>query len=330
MPNWSLVSYHLSHDPTPSDSTHDDSTRDDSPRDIRVGVLELDGTVLALDAFAGRTLLEVIDDWQGIADDLRGLDTASLPIVADAKLVAPLAYPRKIICAGANYYAHLAEMGVPRPDPVGAPYFFLKPPTTTVIGPTDAIRLPDRDGRRIDWEAELGVIIGRTARNIGPEHVADHIAGYVVLNDITSRDLLARTDAVAPPFGFDWTSAKGDDTFCPMGPGITPVWFVPDPQDVHIRLSVNGVVKQDSSTADMINPVFQVVSVASRLMTLEPGDVIATGCPAGVGAPRGDFLQPGDEVVVEIEGLGSLRNPVVDARNAHTSPAVSAALGRTA
>jgi 2-keto-4-pentenoate hydratase/2-oxohepta-3-ene-1,7-dioic acid hydratase in catechol pathway len=115
-----------------------------------------------------------------------------------------------------------------------------------------------------------------------------------------------------------------------MGPGITPVWFVPDPQDVHIRLSVNGVVKQDSSTADMINPVFQVVSVASRLMTLEPGDVIATGCPAGVGAPRGDFLQPGDEVVVEIEGLGSLRNPVVDARNAHTSPAVSAALGRTA
>jgi len=100
MPNWSLVSYHLSHDPTPSDSTHGDSTRDDSPRDIRVGVLELDGTVLALDAFAGRTLLEVIDDWQGIADDLRGLDTASLPIVADAKLVAPLAYPRKIICAG--------------------------------------------------------------------------------------------------------------------------------------------------------------------------------------------------------------------------------------
>ena len=244
--------------------------------------------------------------------------------------MAPLAYPRKIICAGANYYAHLAEMGVPRPDPVGAPYFFLKPPTTTVIGPTDAIRLPDRDGRRIDWEAELGVIIGRTARNIGPEHVADHIAGYVVLNDVTSRDLLARTDAVAPPFGFDWTSAKGDDTFCPMGPGITPAWFVPDPQDVHIRLSVNGVVKQDSSTADMINPVFQVVSVASRLMTLEPGDVIATGCPAGVGAPRGDFLQPGDEVVVEIEGLGSLRNPVVDGRTAHTSPAVSAALGRTA
>ena len=283
-----------------------------------------------LDAFAGRTLLDVIDDWQGVADDLRGLDPTALPVVQGATLVAPLAYPRKIICAGANYYAHLAEMGVSRPDPVGAPYFFLKPPTTTVIGPADAIRLPDRHGRRIDWEAELGVVIGTTARNIDAGRVADHIAGYVVLNDVTSRDLLVRTDAVSPPFGFDWTSAKGDDTFCPMGPGITPVWFVPDPQDVHIRLSVNGVVKQDSSTADMINPVYQVVSAASRMMTLEPGDVIATGCPAGVGAPRGDFLQPGDEVVVEIEGLGSLRNPVVDGRTAHTSPAVSAALGRTA
>src|SRR6476469_3299713 len=330
MPNWSLVSYHLPNDSPRHDSPHHDSPRDDSPRDVRVGVLQLDGTVRALDGFTGRTLLEVIDDWQATADELRGLDIATLPVVANATLAAPLAYPRKIICAGANYYAHLAEMGVPRPDPVGAPYFFLKPPTTTVIGPTDAIRLPDRDGRRIDWEAELGVIIGRTARNIGPEHVADHIAGYVVLNDITSRDLLARTDAVAPPFGFDWTSAKGDDTFCPMGPGITPAWFVPDPQNVRIRLSVNGVIKQDSSTADMINPVYQVVSAASRLMTLEPGDVIATGCPAGVGAPRGDFLQPGDEVVVEIEGLGSLRNPVVEGRTAHSSPAVSAALGRTA
>ena len=330
MPNWSLVSYHLPNDSPRHDSPHHDSPHDDSPRDVRVGVLQLDGTVRALDGFTGRTLLEVIDDWQATADELRGLDIATLPVVANARLEAPLAYPRKIICAGANYYAHLAEMGVPRPDPVGAPYFFLKPPTTTVIGPADAIRLPDRDGRRIDWEAELGVIIGSTARHIGPDQAADHIAGYVVLNDVTSRDLLARDDAVAPPFGFDWTSAKGDDTFCPMGPGITPAWFVPDPQNVHIRLSVNGVVKQDSSTADMINSVYQVVSAASRLMTLEPGDVIATGCPAGVGAPRGDFLQPGDEVVVEIEGLGSLRNPVVDGRTAHTSSAVSAALGRTA
>jgi len=121
MPNWSLVSYHLPNDSPRHDSPHHDSPHDDSPRDVRVGVLQLDGTVRALDGFTGRTLLEVIDDWQATADELRGLDIATLPVVANATLAAPLAYPRKIICAGANYYAHLAEMGVPRPDPVGAP-----------------------------------------------------------------------------------------------------------------------------------------------------------------------------------------------------------------
>ncbi len=315
MTNWSLVSYHLNDEPSD---------------DVHIGVMELDGTVRALDRFAGRTLLNVIDNWQSIASDLHHLDLSTLPVIPTATLAAPLRYPRKVICAGANYYAHLAEMGVPRPDPVGAPYLFLKPPTTTIIGPHDDIVLPDREGRRIDWEAELGVIIGRTARNIGVDQVPDHIAGYVVLNDVTSRDLLVRTDAVGPPFGFDWTASKGGDTFCPMGPGITPAWFVPDPQDIRIQLSVNGVIKQDSSTADMISSVYQVVSAASRLMTLEPGDVIATGCPAGVGAPRGDFLQPGDEVVVTIEGLGSLRNPVSDGRNAQSSLAGSATLERTA
>ena len=111
-------------------------------------------------------------------------------------------------------------------------------------------------------------------------------------------------------FGFDWTSAKAEDTFCPTGPGVTPAWFVDDPQDLRITLSVNGVVKQDSSTADMMNSAFAVVAAASRIMTLEPGDIVATGSPAGVGAPRGEFLQPGDDVVIEIEELGRLRNPV--------------------
>jgi 2-keto-4-pentenoate hydratase/2-oxohepta-3-ene-1,7-dioic acid hydratase in catechol pathway len=203
-------------------------------------------------------------------------------------------------------------MDVARPDPVGAPYFFLKPPTTTVIGPHDTIVLPDRPGRRIDWEAELGVVIGRRAHDLDESGVAACVAGYTVVNDVSARDRLSRKDAVAPPFGFDWTSAKGEDTFCPTGPGVTPAWFVDDPQDLRITLSVNGVVKQDSSTADMTNSAFAVVAAASRIMTLEPGDIVATGCPAGVGAPRGEFLQPGDEVVVEIGDLGQLRNPVSD------------------
>jgi 2-keto-4-pentenoate hydratase/2-oxohepta-3-ene-1,7-dioic acid hydratase in catechol pathway len=315
MSNWSLVSYRLTN---PASST------------VHVGVLELDGTVRALDAFTGRSLMELVTDWSHVADDLRQLDPATLPAVPNATLVAPLRYPRKVICAGANYYSHLAEMGVPRPDPVGAPYFFLKAPTTTVIGPGDPIVLPDREGRRIDWEAELGVVIGRTARNLEPSGVADHIAGYVVVNDVTSRDLLARTDAVAPPFGFDWTAAKGDDTFCPIGPGLTPAWFVPDPQNLRIWLSVNGVVKQDARTDDMINGVYEVVAAASRLMTLEPGDVVATGCPAGVGAPRGDFLQPGDQVEVGIDGLGTLHNPVIEGRAASSSQPRVTGLQRSA
>jgi len=294
---WSLVTYR----------------RDDDPGGgCAVGLRESDGTVRALPRFAGRSLLDLLEDWPAVVGELRTVDVGALPLLGPVSLEAPIRFPRKVVCAGANYFAHLAEMGVERPDPVGAPYFFLKPPTTTVIGPEDTIVLPDRAGRRIDWEAELGLVIGRRAHDLDVSEVADHLAGYTVVNDVSARDRLGRADAVAPPFGFDWTSAKGEDTFCPTGPGVTPAFFVRDPQDLRITLSVNGVVKQDSSTADMMNSAFAVVAAASRIMTLEPGDIVATGSPAGVGAPRGDFLQPGDEVEVEISGLGRLRNPVVD------------------
>lgn len=275
-----------------------------------VGLREADGTVRALPQFAGRSLVDLLERWSTVAAELRTVDVARLPSAGDVRLDAPIRFPRKVVCAGANYFAHLAEMNVPRPDPVGAPYFFLKPPTTTIIGPGDPIVLPDRPDRRIDWEAELGVVIGRRARDLDERDVRAHVAGYTIVNDVSARERLGRTDAVAPPFGFDWTSAKAEDTFCPTGPGVTPAWFVDDPQDLRITLSVNGVVKQDSSTADMMNSAFAVVAAASRIMTLEPGDIVATGSPAGVGAPRGEFLQPGDDVVIEIEGLGRLHNPV--------------------
>ncbi len=275
-----------------------------------VGLREPDGTVRALPQYTGRSLVDLLERWSTTADELRAIDVADLPRAGDVRLEAPIRFPRKVVCAGANYFAHLAEMNVPRPDPVGAPYFFLKPPTTTVIGPDDPIVLPDRPDRRIDWEAELGVVIGRRGRDLDERDVRAHIAGYTIVNDVSARERLGRSDAVAPPFGFDWTSAKAEDTFCPTGPGVTPAWFVDDPQDLQITLSVNGVVKQDSSTADMMNSAFAVVAAASRIMTLEPGDIVATGSPAGVGAPRGEFLQPGDDVVIEIGELGRLRNPV--------------------
>ena len=302
---WSLVTYRSGSD---SDAVE------------AVGLREADGTVLALPQFAGRTLLELLQDWPTVSGQVRTIEVADLPPADAVRLLAPIRFPHKVVCAGANYFAHLAEMKVDRPDPVGAPYFFLKPPTTTVIGPDDPIVLPDRPGRRIDWEAELGVVIGRRARDLDESDVAGYIAGYTIVNDVSARDRLSRPDAVAPPFGFDWTSAKGEDTFCPTGPGVTPAWFVKDPQDLHITLTVNGTVKQDSTTDDMMNSAFAVVAAASRIMTLEPGDIVATGSPAGVGAPRGEFLQDGDEVVIEIDGLGTLRNPVADGALTDASP----------
>ena len=266
----------------------------------------------APDALAGRTMLEVLGAWDELAPALRGLDPDRLDPVPGAVLAAPLLHPRKVLCAGANYYAHLAEMGVERPAGEVEPYFFFKPPTTSVIGPDDAIVLPDRAGRKIDWEVELAAVIGRRCVDVPVERAYEVVAGWTIVNDVTSRDLLERSDAVAPPFGHDWVLAKAGDTFCPLGPGIVPSWMVGDPQDTALRLSVNGVVKQDSSTTDMVTPIDRLIAAASRAVTLEPGDVIATGTPAGVGFPRGDFLAPGDETLAEIDGIGALRNHVME------------------
>jgi 2-keto-4-pentenoate hydratase/2-oxohepta-3-ene-1,7-dioic acid hydratase in catechol pathway len=278
---------------------------------VRTGILA-DGKVLEAPGSLGdRPMLEVLRDWDGASGTFRAWTLAEAAVVPDAVLAPPLTYPAKIVCAGANYYSHAEEMGVARPDPGAEPFFFFKPPTTTVIGPGDPIPLPANDGARVDWEAELGVVIGHRVRDLSPGDAMEHVAGYVVANDVSARDRLARADAVAEPFAFDWVGSKAQDGFCPLGPGMVPAWLLPDPQALRLRLTVNGVTKQDQSTADMVVPVDRLVAAASRLVTLEPGDVILTGTPAGVGLARGEFLAPGDEVVAEIEGVGALRNPVI-------------------
>jgi 2-keto-4-pentenoate hydratase/2-oxohepta-3-ene-1,7-dioic acid hydratase in catechol pathway len=283
----------------------------------RTGIRTGDTVRRAPDALAALSLLEILDDWDGLAAELRDLPADDLAPVADARLLAPLRYPRKVLCAGANYYAHLAEMGVPRPTPPVEPYFFFKPPTTSVIGPGGEIVLPPRPGRKIDWEVELAAVVGRRCREVPVDQALTVVAGWTVVTDVSARDLLDRRDPIGPPFAYDWIGAKGGDTFCPMGPGIVPAWLLDDPQATGLRLSVNGVVKQDSTTADMVTPIAELIAAASRLVTLEPGDVIATGTPAGVGFPHQDFLAPGDEVVAEIDGVGVLRNPVIERREDH-------------
>lgn len=250
--------------------------------------------------------MELLDGWDAHSEVLRTIDPAALQPITGGRLVAPITYPRTLLCAGANYYDHAAEMGTARPDPDALPFFFLKPPTTTVVGPDTDVALPP--GRSdVDWEAELAVVIGRGGRDIPADRAYEHIAGYTAANDLSARGLFSREDAVFPPFAWDWLRHKGFDGSCPLGPGIVPAWQIPEPQDLALSLSVNGETKQDSSTAAMVIPIARLVAGASSMVTLQPGDVILTGTPAGVGMPRKTFLSAGDIVEVQIEGIGRLR-----------------------
>ncbi|MBF4571860.1 fumarylacetoacetate hydrolase family protein [Herbiconiux sp. VKM Ac-1786] len=257
------------------------------------------------------TLLAALADWPRWNEALRSTDPDSLSRVDGAKLLAPLTFPNKIICAGANYYDHAAEMGTDRPDPEAEPFFFLKSPTTTVIGDGDGIPYPGRPDPKLDWEAELAVVIADRCRDVPVEEARSHVAGYLVANDISARGYFKRTESVFPAFAWDWVAHKSLDGFCPIGPGFVPAFTIADPQNLAVTLTVNGVTKQDSSTAQMVVDVDRLVAAASRWLTLEPGDLILTGTPAGVGMPRGDFLSVGDVIVAEVEGVGRLTNTVV-------------------
>jgi 2-keto-4-pentenoate hydratase/2-oxohepta-3-ene-1,7-dioic acid hydratase in catechol pathway len=204
-------------------------------------------------------------------------------------LLAPV-FPTKIVCVGLNYKAHAAELGMGLPD---EPVIFLKPPTS-VIGPLENIIYPE-GVKRLDYEAELAVVIRKKARSIPLESAADYILGYTCLNDITARDLQKKD--------IQWTRAKSFDTFCPIGPYILAGI---NPDRLNIELSVNNKVRQSSNTSDMVFKPSFLVSFISKIMTLMPGDIIATGTPWGVGA-----LVKGDEVEVSIEGVGRLKNKVI-------------------
>jgi 2-keto-4-pentenoate hydratase/2-oxohepta-3-ene-1,7-dioic acid hydratase in catechol pathway len=280
---------------------------------IALAVLRDDGTVVAPpDLKRWASMLELLDDWTVAAGILAAIEVQDAPAVDYETLLAPIRWPRKVICAGVNYRRHVAEMGGEIPAEGWRPYFFLKAPTTSVIGPADDIVLRSPDTARWDWEAELAVVIGVGGRDISPQDALGHVAGYCVANDITARGLHKRTVVPAEAFTYDWFAAKSADGSLPLGPGITPVFQVPDPQDLRLRLWVNGELQQDESTADMICTVAELIAAASEVVTLEPGDVIPTGTPSGVGAAQGRFLQPGDVIRTTIDGLGTLHNAVTD------------------
>jgi 2-keto-4-pentenoate hydratase/2-oxohepta-3-ene-1,7-dioic acid hydratase in catechol pathway len=206
--------------------------------------------------------------------------------------------PQKIVCVGLNYRDHAEEQGVALPE---RPLLFAKWPNT-LLGNGEAIRIP-AISKQVDYEAELGVVIGRRASGVSVDDALDFVQGYVVANDVSGRDLQFADG--------QWVRGKSLDTFLPVG-DLVPASYVPDPQGLPIRAILNGEVMQDSNTSNQIFGVAEVVSFISQAITLEPGDLIITGTPAGVGAFRDPpvWLQPGDEITIEIDGVGSISNPV--------------------
>jgi 2,4-didehydro-3-deoxy-L-rhamnonate hydrolase len=232
----------------------------------------------------------------------------------EVELLTPIAAPRKILLLAGNYAAHVVERGGSAAERAETfPYVFLKPPTTTLTHPGGPIRLPRISPDHIDWECELGVVIGSTCRGVSEAEAPGCVAGYTVVNDISDRQFRpnpGRTPRERDKF-FDWLHGKWHDTFCPVGPCILSADAVADPQALALRLTVNGQLRQDSTTAQMVFPVAAIVSFLSQFVTLEPGDIISTGTPAGVGSASGTYLRPGDVVAATIEGIGTLENPVV-------------------
>jgi 2,4-didehydro-3-deoxy-L-rhamnonate hydrolase len=211
----------------------------------------------------------------------------------------PIDRPGKIVCVGLNYRDHAAESKLELPS---RPLLFAKW-QSSLIGPGEAIVLP-AISQEVDYEAELGVVIGRQARQVAVDDALEFVSGYLCVNDVSARDVQMGDG--------QWTRGKSFDTFCPIGPRLVPAEELADPQALGIRCHVNGEALQDASTADMVFGVRELIAFVSEAITLQPGDLIATGTPPGVGFARTPpvFLQDGDEVTVEIDGLGSLTNPV--------------------
>ena len=271
----------------------------------RVGVV-LGDRVLDAGLAGGQSMLDLIDNARlPEPSRLEGAgETEGVPL-ADVALCAPIPRPRaNVICLGRNYYEHAVESAQARNEDVGKPTLFTKA-VTSVIGPYDDIPLDPHLSTELDWEVELAAVIGRRARHVPAERALDHVFGYTVLNDVSARDLQHN-------FGGQFFYGKSLDGSCPIGPWIVTADEIPDPQDLTLRLRVNGEIKQESNTRDMIFDVRTVIETLSRAMTLEPGQLIATGTPPGVGFARKppEFLRPGDLMESQIEGIGLMRNRV--------------------
>ena len=262
---------------------------------------------------APSTLVDLIhrgpEAWRRMAEIGTGASGAHSHLASTVRWHAPIPRPAKnVFCLGLNYAAHAKESSQARGREMRipeVPVIFTKAPTT-VSGPLDDVEVDRQATQQVDWEVELGVVIGTSGRNIAKADALSHVFGYTVINDLSARDLQQAH--------MQWFKGKSLDGFCPMGPVVVTADEFGDPQTKRLQLRVNGVTKQDGNSANMIFPVDVIIEWLSKGLTLEPGDVIATGTPEGVGMGRTpkEFLQNGDLVETEIEGIGVLRNRIVD------------------
>ena len=275
-----------------------------------------------LGAAAPTTMLAALERWDEVLAGLAAAAFGGAPVGTfdQVQLLAPILYPRALFCAGANYTDHVAEMasvlGLPDDGPRkegDKPWHFVATPAHSIVGPGAVVSIPAYSSK-LDWEAEVGLVMGRRARNVTAEQAMAHVAGLTIVNDLSARDWVARPDVpLGSPFHWDWMSQKCFEGAKPMGPWIVPLEAIPDLDDLSVRLWVNDRLKQNSSTRNLIFGMAEQVAHLSTRVTLLPGDVIATGTPAGVGMAHASFLQPGDEVRIDVGGVGTLQTQITRA-----------------
>jgi 2-keto-4-pentenoate hydratase/2-oxohepta-3-ene-1,7-dioic acid hydratase in catechol pathway len=270
---------------------------------LRPGVVHPDSTIVDLSSLGYSSLLDLIEAGPGALSQVRDYSSqpgsAKLPL-SSVRLRAPIPQPRKLICVGLNYRDHAEETGAEIPD---VPTIFNKF-ATAVIGPGDPIILPTVS-KSPDYEAEFAFVIGKGGRRISSDSWRDHVIGYTIVNDVSARDYQRATT--------QWLMGKTFDTFAPLGPWIVTADEINDPHALDVSMTINGEVLQSSNTSNLIFKIPELISYLSSVFTLQPGDIVSTGTPAGVGAARKPprFLRPGDECVVKVSGIGELRNPVI-------------------
>lgn len=260
----------------------------------------------------GGDALQVVKKFLEMQPDFGGLER--LP-VQEIILQAPVPDARKLILLAGNYVKHISEVGfrVPPSGEKVTPQFFMKPPSTTIIGPEQPICLSTHN-TWVDWEVELAVVIGKAGRDIASEKAMTYIFGYTIINDISERkfneNIKDRFDREKDPF-MDWLHGKWFDGFAPMGPCVVTTDEILDPHSLRLILEYNGEVQQEGSTADMLHSIPFLIHKLSQIMTIEPGDIIATGTPSGVGVSKGLQLEPGDILTCKIDSIGELKTPII-------------------